>query len=102
MILFNCSEIQFLTNIIGYIFTIMQWVVPIFLVVLVSIDVAKIAINPDEKKKSEVMAKIGKRIMYAVILFLVPLLVRLIFSMLGNSFNFDNSWWGCINKALNR
>ena len=104
-----CSKIQIIVNIIAFLLRVLQWGIPIVLIVLVTFDVVKIIINTDEKAKSDTTSKIVKRIIYAVICFLVPMLVRFVFSILdsgnpndyGSGNSYDDSWVSCFNNAFN-
>ena len=80
------------------------WVVPIVIIILTTFDVAKIvtAGNLDDKLKKEVTGKITSRLIYAVIIFLIPMIVTLLFTVLGknnatikNKTESDNSITGC-------
>lgn len=104
-----CKNIDFILNIVAYIFKVMQWIVPILLIVLVSIDFAKGMIGGDEKKSKEALNKAGKRLLYAVILFLVPILVKFVFRELADKAPTDyggevtmTSWIECFSAALDR
>ena len=100
---FSCNDIQFILNMVAYLFKIIQWIIPIFLIILITIDVAKIIINTEDKNKNETMSKIGKRLIYAIILFLVQFLIKLIFSSISGSVDtYDESWFNCFVKAINR
>ena len=89
--------------------SIVRWVitwicraVPIILIVLLTIDVAKIvtAGNLDDKMKKEVGNKVVSRLIYAVIIFLIPMLVSMIFRMLPKAVNNnDMSWYECWEQA---
>ena len=101
MILVDCNSLSFVFRITAYIFNIMMYIIPIALILLVTIDVAKMVINPDEKNKKDNMSKIAKRVMYALIIFLVPAAVKLLFRTLGNnnpSGYESNSWVSCFNQ----
>ena len=71
MILEACSDLGFIFGITAYVLSIMRYAVPIVLIIFVTIDVAKLVINPDEKNKKDNMNRIGKRLLYAVIIFLI-------------------------------
>ena len=103
---YDCSKMMFLLNIVVYIFKVIQWVIPIFLIVLVIIDFAKAMIGGDEKKSKEALSTAGKRLIYAIILFLVYPLVKMIFNELDNRvgenrYEGATSWISCFNDAMN-
>ena len=69
------------------------YAIPIIIIILTVIDVAKVATagNVDDKLKKETSQKAVTRLIYAVVVFLVPTIVSLIFTMLkstgGDTFN---------------
>ena len=68
-------------RIVRWILRVICFGIPIILIVLTVLDLAKIVIagNIDDKLKKEVMGKVTTRLIYAVIIFLVPTIVRVIF-----------------------
>ena len=107
----SCRNFAFILRILGYLLFLMQWVIPIVLIVLIIIDMAKIMINADDKQKKEGVDRAVKRIIYALIIFFVPMLVKLIFKTINNYSIKDvgggkvsaNSWVSCFNDyVINR
>lgn len=82
--------------IIGFILTIIQWVVPVILILLGTIDLVKavMAGKEDDIKKNQ--QTLIKRAIAAVIVFLVPLIVSVITGLLGT-----NNWKECWNEHHN-
>lgn len=95
---------------------IVRWVlnaicfgVPIILIVLTVLDIAKVVVagNIDDKLKKEVGGKVTTRLIYAVIIFLVPTIVSLIFRMVPVNGNTGNAsatlngvtWKDCWDEA---
>ena len=64
------------------IFTIIQIAIPIVLIVYCTIDMFKAITSGDEKKTKEAWKTAGRRLIYAIIAFLIPWLVSLVFSKL--------------------
>ena len=82
------------------------WITPIILIVLATVDVAKVvtAGNLDEKMKKEVGNKLLTRVIYAIAIFLIPIIVSAIFRILPGSVKDktgagDTSWWKCWQQA---
>ena len=77
------------------------------LIVLITIDVAKIvtAGNIDDKMKKEVGNKIVTRLIYALIIFLIPMIISMIFRILPSGVKDatgagdGGSWIECYNEA---
>lgn len=74
---------------------IIQWVVPVILILLGTIDLVKAvsAGKEDDIKKNQ--GVLIKRAIAAVIVFLIPVLVSAVMGLIGA----DSSWKGCWNKA---
>ncbi len=86
MFILNCNgNFSFIFNILRYLYKALVLIVPTVLIVLVIIDVFKVVINADEKTKREAGSKIAKRLIYAVVLFLVPALISLLFKAFDNN-----------------
>ncbi len=72
--------------------------IPIILIVLVIVDLAKVvtAGNIDDKMKKEVSQKVLTRVIYSVLIFLVPTIVSLFFRIVPISapgFAGDGATW---------
>ena len=103
----NCSEeILTLLSIVKWALNLICWGVPILLIVFVTIDVAKIvtAGNLDDKMKKDVGNKIVTRLIYAIVIFLIPVIVSGIFGLLpsrvkGGTNAGNPGWWECYQEA---
>ena len=75
---------------------VLQLVVPIGLIIMGTIDMAKAVIAGDEKKMKEAQKPFIKRIIAAVIVFLIPIIVNMVLSFVttGNS-----DWIDCWNHS---
>ena len=71
-------------RIIRWVINIICFAVPIILIVLSILDIAKIvtAGNIDDKLKKEVSDRIVTRVIFSVIIFLVPTIVGLLFRLI--------------------
>ena len=78
------AELAEITGIVKWVINIICWAIPIILIVLCIFDIAKIvtAGNIDDKLKKEVTSKVVTRLIFAVLIFLVPTIVRLVFGIL--------------------
>lgn len=77
--------------IVRFILTVIQWVAPIILIIIGSIDMVKaiVAGKEDEIKKNQ--QTLIKRLISAVIIFLIPLAVSIIMGWVGNT-NWKSCW----------
>jgi hypothetical protein len=71
-------------RIVRWVVSIICFAVPIILIILCILDIAKIvtAGNIDDKLKKETLDKIVTRVVFAVIIFLVPTIVGLLFKLI--------------------
>lgn len=89
-----CHGLKNIILIVKFLLTIIQWVVPIILIVLGTIDLVKAVVagkDDDIKKHQQTLIK---RIIAAVIVFLIPMLVTVLMGWIGN-----NDWRTCWNST---
>ena len=93
----TCDSLKDVIAIVGFILNVIQWVVPVILIVIGSIDLVKavIASKEDDIKKGQ--QTLIKRLIAAVIVFLVPLIVSVVMSLIGQNGGTD-SWSSCWNE----
>ena len=102
-----CSDdILTLLSIVKWGINLVCWITPIILIILATIDVAKIvtAGNLDDKMKKEVGNKLITRVIYAIVIFLIPIIVNAVFGLLpsrvtSNTGAGNVSWWQCWKDA---
>ena len=79
-------------HLIKTILEVLRIVVPIALIVMTSLDIAKKVLNPDDKDGQK---KIMYRAIAAVIVFFIPTLIRIVFSLIdigkGTSGTYNNA-----------
>lgn len=83
-----------MTNILAIVYfalTVIQWVVPIILIVLGSIDLVRAIVAGKDEEIKKHQLTLFKRLIAAVIVFLIPLLVSLIMGFLGTD-EFTTCW----------
>lgn len=103
MYLLDCTaELKPIMTLVGWVVTAIQWGIPIILIILGMIDLGKavIASKDDEVKKAQ--KAFGRRVLYAVLVFLVVWIVQLVFgTVVPALFGSDgtvtgtNEWKGC-------
>ena len=78
------SEMQTILGLVNTFLNIIRLVIPIILIVLAVMDVAKVVTNSnlDDKVKKEAMNKLTTRVIYAVVIFLIPTIVKLLFNII--------------------
>ena len=100
-----CNNLMPILRIVAYLLKIIQWVIPILLIALSTFDFVKSIMASDEKDMAQAKAFFAKRIVYAVIVFLVPLLVELLFELVsstisGSEYIGATKWINCFKEAL--
>lgn len=79
-----CNGLEAVVSVVKFILEIIRWVVPIILIVLGTIDLVKAVVagkDDDIKKHQQTLIK---RIIAAVIVFLIPMLVSILMGWIGN------------------
>ena len=85
----NCEDI----DVIHDIYTIIIIIAPILVIVLGSVDYAKIVVATDENKMMEFKKKFPKRLMLLILLIVVPVLISIILNTFSN---LDDTLMYCI------
>ncbi len=82
-------------------FPILQIGIPIILIVLGTLDLAKAVIASDEKEVKSAQSRLIKRCIYAVAVFFIVTIVNLVMSMIANTTNTEgvNDWRNCWNSV---
>ena len=79
-----CGRAGFILRIAAQLLYYVRILVPILLVIMIIFDLVKIVVGQvDDKAKKEATNKITKRAIYAIIVFLVPTIINLLFVSLG-------------------
>ena len=90
------NELLQVIHIVRNVINVLQIAVPIALILWGTIDIGKAVIAGDEKKMKEAQKPFIKRIVYAVIAFLVPFIVSTVMKYVGN-----DEWKTCWKAAKN-
>lgn len=86
----TCKDLRAVVAIVSFILGIIQWVVPIILIILGTFDLVKAVTAGKEDDIKKGQKTLIKRVIAAVIVFLVPLLVSILMGMIGNT-----DWKSC-------
>ncbi len=68
---------------IEFVLNMIRWAIPVVLIILGSIDMFKAMASNDDKKAGEAKSRFIRRLIYALVAFLIPFLVTLAFDMAG-------------------
>ncbi len=104
-----CTDAEFILRPVVKIVGILRFLIPILLIVLITFDLVKVFTgNLDDKSKKDTTSKIVKRIIYSIIIFLIPTIVNLVFGALVNASSREKnlstdsmSWYECWYKYYN-
>ena len=105
-----CTDIDFIVRILAKLLKLIHFVIPIILIVMLIIDISKVVItNPDDKVRSETFSKAIKRVIYAVIIFLVPTILFFVMDRISG-LNISGShsdvsatnWYTCFKDAYDQ
>ena len=80
-----CDDLLPLIKVIKTVFNIIQFVIPIALILFGTIDLGKAVISSDDKEVKAAQSRLIKRCIYAVAIFFIVLLVNLIMNIIGDS-----------------
>lgn len=72
------GEFKKVFEFIGLLITILRWGIPIVLIILGTVDVGKAVVSGDDKKQKAAYQTFLKRLIAAVVVFLVPAIVGLV------------------------
>ena len=94
----TCSDYGIVMYLVVFkkVMTIIQIVVPIILILMASIQVAKMMINPDDKKN---MSSLKNKIVATIIVFFVPFAVNLCINLLPDNYNIAACWEAASNTS---
>lgn len=95
----SCGGYDFnviLPNAVSTVINIIKIVVPIIIIVLGMLDLAKAVMANEEKEMKEAQGKLIKRIIYGALVFFVIALVQFVFSALSKNAKTDDAT-GCIS-----
>lgn len=103
-----CCNMQPFLKVINVLFTLVMISIPIILIVLGTVDMFKAITANDDKQIKEARGSLIKRVIYAVLIFLVPFIVRLVLQFTEEVFlTNDNSgldsptsWVSCWNSTM--
>ena len=106
-----CTDAGFILNTVVQVIKIVRWVIPILLILFIIFDLFKVVTgNPDDKAKRDAFNKIVKRLIYAVIVLLVPTVINIVLLKIepltrdnnGNITSTSTSYLGCWNYYYNK
>lgn len=97
----SCDSILPIIKFIKGIFTLIQWLIPIALILMGSIDLGKAVLSSDDKEIKQATSKLIKRAIAAVAIFFIVVIVNLVMGLVGESDTEQDSgtWASCWEQA---
>ncbi len=90
-----CGDLKTVINFLKAILTIIQWAIPIMLIIMGSIDLGKAVLSSDDKEIKGATSRLVKRAIAAVAVFFIPILVNLLITMVGNTGTQNGNFISC-------
>ena len=81
----DCTNLMPVISFLKAILSIIQWGIPILLIIMGSIDLGKAVMASDDKEIKGATSKLIKRAIAAVAVFFVPLIVNVLINMVGDT-----------------
>ena len=97
-----CSQLAPTISIIKTVLSLVQWAIPIILIVIGTFDMMKAVIASKEDEIKAAQKLLIKRIIYAVIIFLIPTIVYFVLNIVSNTSGVNGAdaanFWSCWNS----
>lgn len=100
-----CSEeIKEVFKIVITVLEVIKFIVPVLLIVLCTVDIFKLIVSKKEDDIKKLRKGIIMKIIYCVLIYLIPFLVPFILSLINNilPMNYDDSWKICWDSVKNQ
>ena len=99
----TCGQLAPILRVLAYLLKLLKIAIPIVLIALIIIDFTKAVTANDEKKMNEAKNASMKRIIYALVIYLVPTVISLLFKTLGENIGGGEltsavEWISCFNR----
>ncbi len=96
----QCTYLNPIISIIKTVLSIVQWAIPIILIVIGTFDMMKAVVASKEDEIKAAQKLLIKRIVYAVIIFLIPTIVYFVFNIVSNTDGISGTgnFWDCWNQ----
>ena len=97
----NCQDLAPFIKLIKHgLIPLIQIIIPIVLIILGMLDLGKAVIASKEDEIKSAQKLLIKRCIYAIAIFFVVLIVKLVFKLVDNSGDLgQNSWYSCWDQV---
>ena len=93
-----CKDLGPIIKILKAVYVILQWAIPILLILFGAIDLGKAVIASKEDEMKKAQGVLIKRIIYAVVIFFLFTIVNLVIGLVADA-NTDNDSSSIINNT---
>ena len=93
-----CVQLGPVIKIVKAVYVLLQWAIPIILILFGAIDLGKAVIASKEDEMKKAQSTLIKRIVYAVIIFFLFSIVSMVIGLVGDA-NDDNSDSDVLNNT---
>lgn len=93
----SCSDLKPVITFIKSILSIIQWGIPILLILMGSIDLGKAVLASDDKEIKGATSKLIKRAIAAIAVFFIPMIVNILVGMVSEAGAKEGSFVTCWN-----
>lgn len=93
-----CNEdMQMIFEIVIKVLEVVRFLIPIILIIFCTIDIFKIIVSKKEDEIKKLRKDVFMKIIYAVIIYLIPVLVPFVLGIFDRLFpmDYDDSWRSC-------
>lgn len=97
------NDIKSAVKIVGYIFLVIKWIVPLIIIVLGMIDFGKAAISNDEKAVNKATGALIRRFIAGIVIFFIPTIIMAALNAIQISKGIEkdtNTTFGACTKCL--
>lgn len=93
----QCNYLNPIISIVKTVLTVVQWAIPIILIVIGTFDIMKAVIASKEDEIKAAQKLLIKRVVYAVVIFLIPTIVYFVFNIVSNTEGIEGTgnFWDC-------
>lgn len=95
----TCDELKPVISLLKSVLSIIQWGIPILLIIMGSIDLGKAVLASDDKEIKAATGKLIKRAIAAVAVFFMPLIVNLLINMVADTGEEEGGFINCWAQA---
>lgn len=88
-----CGGLLPIVKVLRSVLNLVMIIIPVALILFGTIDLGKAVIASDEKEVKSAQSRLIKRIVYAAVIFFVPMLITLVMNLVSTGGEGDTSSW---------